>query len=239
MKKKIIAVLMIMFVFVSGLFAYQLSPLSATFDAKGRNSSKVYTVTNDSEAPIAIQFKAMKRILNPDGSESMQDGSQFFSIQPNKVIINPGDSALIRVQYRGPQPTRELSFRIVSEQIALPVSANDPHANDMISFLFVYSTSAYVSPTKVIERVTASAKNLSDGRLEVRIDNIGSVHQILSGLTVDVKGTKGSYRFTADEVEKFDGVNLLSGSSLVMTSAEPVELGTDLRAKVTYDVQNE
>ena len=239
MKKKIAMILTMLFVALGALSAYQLTPLSATYEAKGRESSKVYTVTNDSDVPIAIQFKAMKRIMNPDGSESMQDGGQFFSIQPSKVIINPGDAALVRVQYRGPQPTRELSFRIISEQIPLPVSAGNPYANDMISFLFVYSTSAYVKPTKVIERVVGSARNLSDGRLEVKIDNIGSVHQVLSGLTVDVVGTVGSYRFMGPEVARLDGINLLAGASVILTSDKPVELGTDLRVRVSYRPQNE
>ena len=228
-----------LFLALSGLYAYQLSPLSASYAARGRDSSRVYTVTNDSEVPIAIQFKAMKRILSPDGSESMQDGSQFFSIQPSKVIINPGDAALVRVQYRGPQPTRELAFRIVSEQIPLPVSAGNPYANDMISFLFVYSTSAYVEPTRVIERVSAKARNLSDGRLEVMIENIGSVHQILGNVVIDVMGSTGSYRFTASEISKINGINLLSGASLILTSSKPVDLGTGLRARVTYSEQNE
>ncbi len=88
--------------------AYQLSPLNVTYDPTGAGSARVYTIVNDSDAPIAIEVRAEQRIIDIDGNEVNQDGSAYFSIQPNRMIIRPDSTQLVRVQYRGPQTvTRE------------------------------------------------------------------------------------------------------------------------------------
>ena len=143
-------------VFTAG--AYQLSPLNVTYDPTGAGSAKVYTIVNDSDSPIAIEVSAVKRSIDIDGNEYNEEVPQYFSIQPNKMIIRPDSTQLVRVQYRGPSTvTKELSFRIVSEQIPMPSGASDQEAGQMISFLFVYSTSAYVRPSRVVESVTPSS----------------------------------------------------------------------------------
>lgn len=146
MKKGYIFVLILLFVPML-VFAYQLSPLSATYDPTGAGSARVYTITNDSDSPIAIEINAYSRNIDLDGNEYTEDASAYFQIQPRRMIIRPQSSQLVRVQYRGPQTvTRELPFRIISEQIPIPRGAQEEEAGQMISFLFVYSTSAYVRP---------------------------------------------------------------------------------------------
>ena len=43
--KKGISVITLMLLFSAALFAYQLSPLSATYDPSGAGSARVYTIT--------------------------------------------------------------------------------------------------------------------------------------------------------------------------------------------------
>lgn len=239
--KRLLALLLLMAVTLTSLCAYQVSPLSAEFDARGKESSKVYTITNDGDRQIAIELKAYIRKQNPDGSEKLDDASMYFTIQPSKVIIAPGSSQLVRVQYRGPQPKREANFRIIADQIALPVSADDPHANDMINFLFVYSTVAYVRPQKVVEKVQAVAGMLPDGRIKVEMRNTGSVHQVLSNLKVKVSGPLAEYEFSPEELDAFQGYNILTGTTLQLISTEALDLGaqsnSDLRVRVSYDYE--
>ena len=153
MKK--VGLLFIVLIFsISSIFSYQLSPLSATYDPTGAGSARVYTITNDSDSPIAIEINAYSRNIDLDGNEYTEDASRYFQIQPQRMIIRPQSSQLVRVQYRGPQTvTREMAYRIISEQIPYSLGAQEEESGQMISFLFVYSTSAYVRPSRVVERV--------------------------------------------------------------------------------------
>ena len=192
--KRILAALLLLLICTFSLMAYQLSPLNVTYDPTGAGSAKVYTIVNDSDAPIAIEVRAEQRIVDIDGNEANQDGSAYFSIQPNRMIIRPDSTQLVRVQYRGPQTvTRELSFRIISEQIPMPRGAQEEESGQMISFLFVYSTSAYVRPSRIVESVTSSVNTTSDNKLEIILENTGSVHQMLNDLSITLTGDEDNY----------------------------------------------
>ena len=234
------AVFTILLLFVSfAAMAYQLSPLNVTYDPTGAGSAKVYTIVNDSDSPIAIEVRAEQRIIDIDGNEANQDGTAYFSIQPNRMIIRPDSTQLVRVQYRGPQTvTKELSFRIISEQIAMPRGSQEQEAGQMISFLFVYSTSAYVRPSRVVESVTPSVSVTEDGKLEIVLENTGSVHQMLNGISVTLSDSTGaSYTLTEEELEPLSGQNLLTDSRL-RTVIEIPAVFTDtnaIEAAIDYD----
>lgn len=238
MIRKVFAFVLVLALLPMSLMAYQLSPLNATYDPTGAGSAKVYTIVNDSDSPIAIEVSAMKRSIDIDGNEYTEDASPYFTIQPAKMIIRPQATQLVRVQYRGPQAlTQEQSFRIIAEQIAMPQSAQEQTSGQMISFLFVYSTSAYVRPSRIIESISSEAYINDEGRLEVMIHNTGSVHQLLNDIAITVTSSEGdSYAFTESDLESITGSNLLTDSSrrVIIDVPEILEGDTGLSAEVSY-----
>lgn len=235
-KKNSLLFILFIAILLSSLSAYQFSPMVETFTPSGVNSSKVYTINNDSDSAIAIQVKAVKRMVNKDGSESNEDASAYFSIQPAKVIVKANSSQLVRVQYRGPKTVnKEMSFRIISEQIPYNVGANKDN-DQMINFLFVFSTSAYVTPSTEIVKINTSAE-IANEKINIYIKNDGSIHQVLNNLKVTLKGKKGSYVLTDEELGAIKGSNLLTDSSFVITLDKP-EIFTDdekLSVSVEYN----
>ena len=224
--RRLFALLFLLTFMSLALFAYQFSPLNVTFEPSGGGSAKVYTIVNDSDSAIAIEVSAVKRSITIDGEEYNEDASQYFTIQPSKMIINPQSTQLVRVQYRGPRTvTEELSFRIISEQIPYSTGAKSEGEGQMISFLFVYSTSAYVQPGKIVEKVETAASINEDGKLEIVFTNKGSVHQLLNDLSVTIKGNNGSnYTLTDEDMGAIKGSNLLCGASLRIVMDVPSAL---------------
>ena len=224
--KRLFALLFLLTFMSLAIFAYQFSPLNVTFEPSGGGSAKVYTIVNDSDSAIAIEVSAVKRSITIDGEEYNEDASQYFTIQPSKMIINPQSTQLVRVQYRGPRTvTEELSFRIISEQIPYSTGAKSEGEGQMISFLFVYSTSAYVQPGKIVEKVETTASINEDEKLEIVFTNKGSVHQLLNDLSVTIKGNNGSnYTLTDEDMGAIKGSNLLCGASLRIVMDVPSAL---------------
>lgn len=237
--RRSVAVILLLFLLPFSVMAYQLSPLNVTYDPSGAGSAKVYTIVNDSDAPIAIEVRAEQRIVDIDGNEANQDGSAYFSIQPSRMIIRPDSTQLVRVQYRGPQTvTRELSFRIISEQIAMPRGAQDNESGQMISFLFVYSTSAYVRPSRIVESVASSVTETEEGKLEIVLENTGSVHQMLNNLAITLTGDDGSsYVLSEEELGPLKGQNLLANSRLrtVIDMPDVLSGAGAVTADISYD----
>lgn len=237
-RRIVLMVMVVVFAATIPVYSYQISPLSVVYESSGPGAAKIYTVTNDSDSPIAIYFKPYKRYMDENGKEYMEDASAFFLIQPQKMIIKPQSSQLVRVQYRGPKVlTKEASFRIVSEQIPYSLGAGG-NQDQMISFLFVFSTAAYVQPTKIVESVSVKASLGNDDRLDIWIENTGSVHQILNGLDICITGNDGSVYHLKDEEKDFaSGLNLLSGAKVKLSLDVPTELSgaSDFVCGIDYD----
>ena len=250
-KRLFLLILMVSIFTVSPLFAFQFSPLEQSFEPVGANSTKTYTIVNDSNDSIAVEITALTRDLDVNGKELNQSAAAYFSIVPSKIILRPQSSQIVRVQYRGPRtiPT-ELSFRLRAEQI--PYSqGRATEGQSMFNFLYVYTTSLYVSPARSVSRVNVeSAKPTltSDGRqvMTLSLSNDGTIHQILNGANIEVvnNATRQSVIYEGDALGFVNGLNLLAGKKVSVQVAWPqnMEFPTNLAnaermftAKITYN----
>ena len=213
---------------ITPLFAFQFSPLEQTFAPSGANSTRTYTIVNDSNDSIAVEISALTRDLTANGQERNESAAAYFSIVPSKVILRPQSSQIVRVQYRGPRtvPT-ELAFRLRAEQI--PYSqGRATEGQSIFNFLYVYTTSLYVSPSRNVTRVQVdSVKPMitADGRqvIELTITNAGTLHQILNGVKVELtnNATRQSVVYEGAALGFVNGLNLLAGKTVVVQVAWP------------------
>jgi len=230
---------------VFSVSAYQFSPLEQSFSASGADNTKTYTIVNDSDDSIAITITALIRDQDENGQEVNQPATNYFSIQPSKVIVKAQSSQIIRVQYRGPKTvTNELSFRIKAEQIAYNKGKQSTDKG-MFNFLYNYITSAYVAPTKEIEKITITdvqQVTAADGakKLAVTISNEGTVHQLLLNAILSVNDSKGN-TVDLDAKEQLGdmlGMNVLAKKKITMQIPMPAELsqdsGTSYKASIKY-----
>lgn len=96
LKVKIMVFLLLIFTVVP-VFAFQFSPLEQTFAPSGVNSTKTYTIVNDSNDSIAIEISALTRDIDSNGKEKNENAAAYFSIVPSKVILKPQSSQIVRV----------------------------------------------------------------------------------------------------------------------------------------------
>ncbi len=222
----------------TNLFAFQFSPLSQVYEVKGAGAAKTYTITNDSDEPIAVEVSALRRDQDENGNEVNSDASAYFSIQPARSIIQPQKSLIVRVQYRGPQTvTSELSFRIKAEQIQYSQGKSTTNQS-MFNFLYVYISSAYVEPTKVLEKVVVSSiSETEDGQLALKLTNAGTVHQVLNDLVVNIKDEYGNLieLSTIEQLPDVSGMNLLARKSVTKNIPWPDGLAKNSTYKATID----
>lgn len=241
-KKKILAMLLIILVCMAApLFAFQFEPLTQSFTVSGAESMRTYTITNDSDQPIAITVSALIREQDAEGNELNSDATQYFSIQPAKAIINAQSSLVVRVQYRGPKTvTRELSFRIKAEQV--PYSQGRTSTNQsMFNFLYIYNASAYVTPSRITERVAVSkvAAGVTPDTLAITLTNAGTVHQILNEAIITIQDALGNtVSLTGvDALPGISGNNILAGKTWTKEVPWPagLEKNSQYRATITYN----
>ncbi len=237
--KRLVLLLIVGLVCASQVFAYQFSPLEQVFAPTGADSTKTYTIVNDSDDSIAIEVSALTRDQDADGNEVNATAAAYFSIVPAKVIVKPQSTQLVRVQYRGPKTvTNELSFRLRAEQIPYSQGKN-AEEKSMFNFLYVYTTSLYVQPTKTIERVQVQkieAVKGEDGAdmMAVTLVNSGNIHQILVDASLEVVASDGkSVTLTGNEqLTGLSGMNILAKKTVTKLIPWPQDL--PLGTNATY-----
>jgi len=238
MKRVVLALGLLLFL-LSSLHAYQFSPLEQSFQPTGAESTKTYTIVNDSNDSIAISISALIRDQDAQGNEVNTPADAYFSIVPNKLVVPPQSSWVVRVQYRGPRTvTNELSFRLKAEQI--PYSQGRASTDKgMFNFLYIYTTSLYVLPSRVVENVairSMAASTLEDGSpaLAVTLANLGTVHQLLISAVVEIKDSKGNSVVLqgAEALPGIDGMNILAKKTVTKKVPWPEGLSRD--SGVTY-----
>lgn len=239
-KSKFLILMVSILLVTSNLFAFQFSPLTQVFTVKGADATKTYTITNDSDEPIAVEVTSLRRDQDANGQEVNTDASAYFSIQPARSIIQPQSSLIVRVQYRGPQTvTSELPFRIKAEQIQYSQGRTTTNQS-MFNFLYVYISSAYVEPSKVTERVVVSSiSEAADGTMAIKLTNAGTVHQVLNELTVNIMDGDGNVVTLsgAEALPELTGLNLLSRKAVTKNVPWPEGLAKNstYKATITYD----
>ncbi len=244
--KPLVAFFIVLILACTSLFAFQFEPLVQTFDVSGANATKTFTITNDSDDIIAVVVSALVRTQDADGNEVNSDASRYFNIQPARILIQPQSSQIVRGQYRGPRTvTRELSFRIVAEQI--PYSQGRiASSGSMFNFLYVFRASAYVLPSQISQGVSiAAVTDNGDGTLAVTLRNDGNVHQILYDCVLTLQDASGNIVTLSgsDALPGISGSNILAGAAWTKSIPLPegLDAGSAYRASISYnfDIQNQ
>ena len=250
MSRRITAILLSLLVSTSA-FAYQFSPLEQTFGVSGAETTKTYTIVNDSDDSIAVTISALIRDQDGNGKEVNQPATNYFSIQPSKVIVKAQSSQIIRVQYRGPKTvTNELSFRIKAEQIAYNKGRQNTDSG-MFNFLYNYIAVLYKEPeltpivrvlglTVVVAGVksvlvpepstdaTGKETIIQVPRLAVTVSNQGTIHQLLLGAELTVSDSAGNTVVlnTKDQLGDLLGMNVLAKKRVTINIPMPEGIST-------------
>ena len=104
---------------------------------------------------------------------------------------------------------------------------------------FVYNASAYVTPTKVTEKVVLSkAAEDGEGKLALTFANAGTVHQLLNEAVVTVTDAAGhTVTLTgAEALPDIYGINILAGKTWTKSVLWPegLDRGSTYRASLSY-----
>ncbi len=195
--------------------AFTLTPMNVSISLANKQNLINFKVTNDSTEQIALVLKVTTRSMDLDGNEINGSADKDFVIFPARVILKPNSSQTIKAQYKGAtNPTKELSFRFIAEQI--PVDFSKEQASG-VKIMFRYVAALYVVPKGAAHAVAfGSAVGIQkDGILGIDLimKNEGTMHALLFAPRLTLKRA-GTSELTAelygDTLSALRGQNLLA-----------------------------
>lgn len=237
-----IRVLLTLVMLITGfgpLFAFSFRPITMQFAPAGPESGKTFQVLNTTNRPIAVRISMTTRALDVDGSETLRDASEFFTVFPERLVLQPEQRQAVRVQWRGPSELdQERAFRIIAEQIPVRFDS-DQSDGGSINIMFRYRGSVYVTPpgathrleVEDVQRVTEEDGNVT---AHVVVRNNGTAHVIMQDLEVKITYGSDEILLRSDQLAGMNGENMLAGASRRFVIDIPdhvpnIDLDADLR----------
>lgn len=101
----------------SPAWSLTISPASLNLRPSGSYSLRTVQLTNTQQEPIVLSIRMAVSDILPDGRELRRPAEHEFTVVPNRVIIEPGATQVVIVQWRGPRElAQQQLYRIVVEQ---------------------------------------------------------------------------------------------------------------------------
>jgi len=222
--------------------AFTLSPMSVTIATTGSQSVTTFRVSNDSDQPIAVMFKAMTRKIGIDGIEVNVSADKDFLIFPARLTVPAKSFQNVKVQYRGDSKVKqEIPYRIIAEQ--LPVDFTKQTTSG-VNILIRYVAALYVTPANVAPKITlvSTVGTVKSGKsgLAVEVKNEGTKHALLYNTLIRFQPSPegAPVVLTGEPMTEIEGQNLLPLSSLVFfVPWEPAVMGAAYDGAFSADIE--
>jgi fimbrial chaperone protein len=221
-----------------GAGAFTLEPMTTLLAPSGPGSVATFRIKNEGPERVAIRLEVLSRSLSPEGRELNEPSAGLFVVYPSRVLVEPGATAVAKVQWKGPQKLdAERSFRLLAEQVSVDPA---PDASSGIKMRFRYLASLYVGLGGFAPKLEASAEGAEgpDGEsgFLVEIRNSGTRHVVDRDARLSISGGGGpSFELTSEELLGLCGSNYLPGTSRrLFIPKEGAERGRDYDVRLDY-----
>ncbi len=199
---------------VFGLNAFQFQPITMDFEESGSEAIQSFQATNDTDAIVALSISMFRREISPDGKDILKNAENDFVIFPERMVLQPGQDQMIRVQYRGRSVYgEERAYRIIAEQV--PVNFNPESDATGLNILFRYIGSVYILPDNIVigaEISRFSQVSKPEGEfLEFWVSSTGTSHTILQNLSITLSSGSLTLNLEQEDLVGLANENLLAG----------------------------
>lgn len=156
-----------------GADAHRVYPMTYELSPTGAGASTVLRVENTTDQPITLEVSAERRSWDENGKETRTPANDDFVVLPPQMIVQPGKTQAVRVQYVGPPVTTDTAMYVIGIN---QVPVRDPNAATGVQFVINFGTAAYVVPVgaKTVLSVVSVEKAAEPGMMRVVLENTGA-----------------------------------------------------------------
>lgn len=154
----------------AGAGTFTISPLRVDFT--GATGTAALTVRNEEATPVVVQAEGLA--WSQDGGQETFQPTRDLLVSPAVFTLAPGGSQLVRVALRrGPDATRELSYRMVLQEV--PQAASPEFTGLQVALRL--SIPVFVAPrAQSAPDLAWTARPGADGRMTLAVRNDGNVN---------------------------------------------------------------
>jgi len=185
----VLAGLLVQLVELRSSYAYKLEPISRVFAPTGSNATQSFEISNDGSARIALTVSIRTLSRDEQYNEISTDAEDEFLVYPTQLVLSPGKRQTLRVTWLGDaKPSRELTYRIVVEQI--PIAMLDKtvapltESTGNIKVLVTYRGTLFVRPPGAKPNIALEATRVGTKQVKLTLINRGTAVGLVRSCTL-------------------------------------------------------
>jgi fimbrial chaperone protein len=201
----------------SSVSAIRMVPIVAEVRSDGAPVEQSFRVDNPSGNPAAVEISVLKRSTSLEGEEIRQSTGDEFVIFPEQMVLMPGESQLVRIQWLGKtQVVEEMAYRVIAEELPVDFSKEQQHleSGPKLSLLMRYEGMLYIQPPQGRAHVELVSFRIVDHEgeqyLELVLVNSGNVHVVMAEPRVSFGQRDSDGDSISAEIREQLNVNMLA-----------------------------
>ena len=197
------------------VLAFELFPMVQGVDDIGKGTSTFFKVTNTSLVPLPLEMTTSKRSVQFNNEETLLETDDLM-VFPPQILIPPGKSQTIKVQYIGAPKQFAESYRLIVTQLPLKSESE----KDAIQMLFRIGALVFVSPQSAKDDFTSAVNTNSKNTPELVISNTGTSILELSRHSYSVEWNGQKKVWNWEQLESLLPMQYLVPNQQVKVNAE-------------------
>jgi fimbrial chaperone protein len=191
--------------------ATTVSPIQLEMTSAGPASRTQVTVTNSSQAPLALETSLQRMELGENGEEKLSKAGEEFLIFPPQALVPPGGTQVFRVQWVGePRLSVSQSYRLALSQVPVKLPKNQAAVQVVMGFgvLINVAPPQGVPELKLVGTGIAVAKP-GKHNPTITVENGTPVHALLQQATIKLSSGSWSQTLSPGEIGQKVGAGLV------------------------------
>jgi fimbrial chaperone protein len=196
---------------------------------KGRETTASLLLRNDSKQTVRFQVTAFQWSNDRDSQIVLKPTTDLVFF-PTLFTVEPGQSRRLRVAASQRAVERELTYRLLIEQLPSHAEAQPTG----VQMLMRASVPVFVQPPTLVARAAIEHTEIADGRVSFDVRNLGTTHVMI--VQADVRGVPAAGQ--APYTQRLPGWYLLSGETRTYHVTLPPEVcraQQKLTISITFD----
>jgi fimbrial chaperone protein len=194
---------------------FDIKPIKIFLDPQSKIEK--LTLRNSSEEDLTVQIKGYHWTQNEKGQDIYQE-SKDLVIFPSIATIKTEEEKIIRIGTNLNSESMEKTYRIFVEEI--PSGKTTETKGSTVHMYMKIGVPVFISPIKKEEKGTIEAVNFQKGKAEIKVQNKGNLHFMVTSVQIKGENTQGKEIFST----VVGGWYILSGLSKAYEVAVPQDI---------------
>ena len=199
---------------------FDIKPIKIFLDPQSKIEKLI--LTNISEEDLTVQVKGYQWTQNEKGQDIYQETKDVI-IFPRIATIKKDEEKIIRIGTNLNSGSMEKTYRIFVEEI--PSGEKIDTKGSTVHMYMKIGVPVFISPLKKEEKGAIEAVNLQKGKAEIKVQNKGNLHFMVTAVQIKGVNTQGQEIFSRD----IGGWYILSG----LSKAYEISIPQDVCSKMT------